>query len=173
MLICKSMSIYFTVPFGSMTLQNDSNRLHCKISSLLMLHSSNFHSLSTFFLWSNWIYVLTMVHYRPKVHDKSLPSLHWDSLQNEIDTCATDPNLLLSFSFTHFAYFLHFQNLPWLCRSLPCMYLRSSIVVFAASLPHAIIWCTISTFHIVYQVLNECNFNLCIDDLQAWSNHLH
>lgn len=76
------------------------------------LYSSHFHSLNTFFLWSNWIHVLTMVHYRPKIHDKSVLSLHWDSLQNETDICSCSikrvchwSHMLLSFSFIHTASF--------------------------------------------------------------------
>lgn len=53
------------------------------------------------------------------------------------------------------------------------MYLRRAIVVLGASFPHAKVWGTIGTLHIIHKILYKGHFIMCVDNLQSRCNHLH
>lgn len=53
------------------------------------------------------------------------------------------------------------------------MYLRRAIVILGASFPHAKVWSTIGTLHIVHKILHKGHLIMCVDDLQSRCDHLH
>lgn len=48
---------------------------------------------------------------------------------------------------------------------LPGMKFCAPIVVFTASLPHAIVRCAVRPFHIEHKVLDKIHFICCVDNL--------